>query len=236
MSRSAAVLAETFARSAIRQPVFAVLLVVPPVMGLFLRLALSLLDRRLPGFDSNVLLPLLLAVTAGFPPYLYGLLASLMLLDERDRDLVPALRVTPISLDGLLLAKIVPASVLTFAAVPVTLNLSGRIGVLPVWTPIAGGLLAAVLAALYTLVIIRFSATKVQALTAGKILGTALIAPTALVFLPRPWSTAFLLVPGNWIASSFLRPSGLLYAAIGLVYITGLTLLFWKTGRKRYFS
>ena len=205
-------------------------------MGLFLRLVLVSLDRFLPGFDYRPWIPLLLAVTAGFPPYLYGLLSALILLDEKDRDILPALRVTPLSNASILMTRIFPAAVPAAAAVPACLYLSGQSQSLAFRSPAAAGILGALLSIFNSLVVIRLSSTKVQALTVGKLLGTVLLLPAAFVLLSPPWNYLTLILPGTWLAPLLLSSQGVLWGAAGLIYTLVLTAFAWRSTLRSYFS
>ena len=230
-------LTSAFGRSALRQPVFTALLLLPPLLGLMIRPMPVLLTRYFPLFDFHRWVPLFLAVAAGFPAYLFGLLASLMLLDERDRDLLPALRVTPITDRGLLAAKVFPALILALAGTPTALALSGQLSRLSPVAVIAAALIAVPSAAFYTLAAAALARNKVQGITIGKIMGTVLPAPVLLALLPAPWGCIALVFPSAWIGGMFMDPSHQgLWAMGGLAYSSILALLAWRPAMKRYFA
>jgi hypothetical protein len=226
-----------FSRSTLRQPVFIALLLVSPLLGLVIRPMPGLLGRYLPNFDFEVQVPLILAVVAGFPAYLFGLLGALMLLDERDRDLLPAFQVTPISDRGLLSAKVVPAMMLAFAGTPCALLLSGQVHSLTPGAVIIAAFIAAPSAAFYALLAASLAGNKVQGITIGKIMGTALPAPVLLVLIPGSWRYAALIFPPSWAAGVFMNVD-LRWPWIigGLVYVSVLAVLAWNLARKRYFK
>ncbi len=229
----------TFGRSALRQPVFAALLLAAPLLGLLIRPMPGLLERFVPGFDFYQWVPLFLAVTAGFPAYLFGFLASLMLLDERDSDLLPAMRVTPLSDGGLLAAKVLPAMILALVGTPIALSLSGQLSRISPGAVIAAALIAAPSAAFYALIAAALARNKVQGITIGKILGTVLPAPVLLVLLPPPWRFIALVFPSAWMGGVIGNHSlqlQWLWAAGGLLYASALALLAWRAAMKRYFE
>ena len=232
-----ATLSSAFGRSALRQPVFTALLLVPPLLGLMIRPMPGLLTRYFPGFNFYEWVPLFLAVAAGFPAYLFGLLASLMLLDERDRDLLPALRVTPVTDSGLLAAKLCPVLILTLTGTPITLALSGQLSRLSPGAVIAAALIAVPSAAFYALIATALARSKVQGITIGKIMGTVLPAPVLLALLPAPWRFPALIFPSAWIGAVFMDTSHQgLWAMGGLIYVSVLALLAWRAAIKRYFD
>lgn len=233
---AATALADSFGRSALRQPVFAILLFMPPLMGLFVRLLLVLLRRFLPAFDPVPWIPLFLGVSAGFPPYMYGLLAALMLLDERDRELLPAFRVTPLSDRVFMAAKVVPAMLLSMVGVPLCLYLSGQANLLPVWSPVAMGLIAAPMTAFYVLLVTGLATSKVQALTLGKILGTVLIAPVGLALFNSPWRLLLLIFPSSWMGAVLLGDSGYIWAIGAFVYALFLATVTSRMTLRNYFA
>ena len=144
-------LTSAFGRSALRQPESTALLLLPSLLGLMIRPIPILLARYFPLFDSSRWIPLFLSVAACFPAYLFGLPTSLMLLDERDRNLLPALMVTPVTDRGLLAAKVFPALILALTGTPIALALSGQLFRISPGAVIAAALIAVPSAAFYTL-------------------------------------------------------------------------------------
>lgn len=226
-----------FWRSALRQPVFAALLLIPPLLGLVIRPMPALTARYLPTFEVQLWMPLILAVVAGFPAYLFGLLAALMLLDERDRGLLPALRITPMRDIDLLLAKIIPAFLLATAGTPAALLLSGQASVITPMGIITAALIAGPSAVFYAITASALAGTKVQGITIGKLMGTVLPAPVLLALLPVPWRWGALVFPSSWMGAVILdTPNQWVWASLGLIYTSALALVVWKAGMKRYFS
>lgn len=233
---SVRLLGAAFWRNALRQPIFAALLLISPMLGLIIRPMPALAARYLPAFDIQRWIPLFLAVVAGFPAYLFGLLAALMLLDERDRDLLPALQVSPVSDRGLFLAKIVPAFLLSTAGTPIALLLTGQSGAITPTGIIAATLIAGPSVVFYTVTASALAGTKVQGITIGKLMGTVLPAPVLLALLPGPWRWAALIFPSSWMGGVFLDPiNQWFWAAGGLIYSSALVLMVWKFGMRRYF-
>lgn len=230
-------LGAAFWRNALRQPIFAALLLIPPMLGLVIRPMPALAARYLPSFDIQQWMPLILSIVAGFPAYLFGFLAALMLLDERDRDLLPALRITPITDRGLLLAKIVPAFLLASAGTPTALLLSGQAGIITPAGIVAATLIAGPSAVFYTLTASALAGTKVQGISIGKIMGTVLPAPVLLALLPGPWRWGALVFPSSWVGAVFMDSGNQwLWALSGLLYSATLVLIVWRFGTRRYFS
>ena len=230
-------LAGSFSRSALRQPIFAILLFVPPLIGLGIRPLPGLLEHYLPKFDFSEWIPLFLAVTAGFPAYLYGFLASLILLDERDQDLLPAIRVTPLTDRGLIAAKLLPAMILALTGTPITLALSGQIFQISLSTAIAAAIIAVPSTAFYALIGTALARNKVQGISIGKVMGMTLLAPVLPVILPAPWSFLALLFPPAWIGRVLREPAHQgLWAVGGLLYTSVLAMLTWRWAMKRYFT
>jgi len=237
MKRTSLVLAESFGRSALRQPVFTALLLLPAAMGLLLRPLPAGLALAAPDFDPTPWMPLFLGIVAGFPPYLFGLLAGLMLLDGRDRHLLPALRATPISDRGLLAAKSAPAALMAMIGTPITLILSGKITDIPFGAVIASGLIAGPSTVFTALIVTSLARNKVQGMTVSKILGTLLAAPAAFLLAAEPWRYSFLVFPPAWIGAAFNHPEDwLLWSAGGFVYTGTLALLVGKAAMRRYFA
>ena len=242
MKRAAIALADAFGRNALRRPVYAALLVVPPLMGLLIRPMPLLLGRLFPAFDFAAWMPLFLAVAAGFPPYLFGLLAALQLLDERDCGLLPAFRVSPMSKNALLAAKAVPAAALAAFGTAAALLLTGQAASVPPFCIAAAGIIAAPSAVFYALVVTGLARTKLQGLTAGKVLGTVLPAPVIWSLAPSPWRWFALPFPSTWagaamtVSGASAAGTAVFRSAVGMVYVSVLATLAWILSRRRYFS
>lgn len=230
-------LADAFGRSTLRQPVYILLLIAPFLMGLLIRLLPVLFTRFFPAFDYKAWMPLILAVTAGFPPYLYGLLASLQLLDERDRGLLPAFRVSPMSEGTLLAAKAVPAALMAALGTVPALLLSGQADSVSSLAILAAGFIAAPSAIFYTFIATSLSRSKVQGLTAGKILGIPLLAPVLWVLTPNPWRWAATIFPSAWAGAAMTGPgTAATWFLGGFVYVSLLAVLSGLLARRNYFT
>jgi len=226
-----------FGRTVLRQPVFAVLLLIPPLTGLMIRPLSGILGYYLPDFDFSEWVPLFLALTAGFPAYLFGFLSSLILLDERDRGLLPALRVTPLSDRGLLAAKLIPAMMLSLFGTPAALALSGQAYRISPAALAAAAIIAVPTTAFYALAGTSLARNKVQGISIGKVMGLLLIGPVLLAMLPAPWRFFSLIFPSAWLGWLIEDPVNQIYrAAGGFLYVTALSMIKWRGAMKRYFE
>jgi fluoroquinolone transport system permease protein len=162
---------------------------------------------------------------------LTGTVIGFLLLDQRDDQTQPALLVTPMSLGDYLVYRL---SVPTLLAIPLAMAAYGIAGLVPLslGQVIAAALTAAPLAVLYALFIGSLAANKVQGLALVKGVGILFVPAVFAWFVPWPWQELAGVVPHYWPLKVFWEfaagraLSGWLHAAVGIVYLGGLVMLF----------
>jgi fluoroquinolone transport system permease protein len=211
-----------------------ILLPVPLFLALLLRFgfpALSVFVSEwiyLNNYNSLILMFLII-----MGPLLTGMATGLMIVDENDENIVPAISVTPLGRSRYLIYRLLSPFVWSFVIllpVPVLSGLSGINYFL--YVPV---ILTASLGAPLEAIIIAVSAgNKIEAMAVGKVTGILFIAPFISWFAPLPWKFIGSFLPGFWTAESYfsiVKDSGPwpLYIAVGLmVNIAYITILLRK--------
>ena len=224
-------------KSVRRDPLLLYWLVIPPLMVLRVRLILPWATGYLSnnfGFDLVPYYPMLLSFFFVLQiPLLFGVMAGLLVLDERDDDTLTALRVTPISMAGYTLYRGGATTLLSFAYVLIALPLTGLLppSLLPATALVA--LLSGLMAPLFALILSTFAANKVEGLALMKGLSVFMLGPLAAYFIDSDWQLLLGVLPTYWPAKAFwvAGEGGNLwpYVLVGMVY--HLLLLAWLLRR-----
>ena len=184
-----------------RDPLLKWITILPLLMALLSRSLLPMILQQASTLMDFDLLPYyrpLMAYTLLIlTPMLTGMVIGFLLLDQRDDHTLSALQVTPLTLNGYLVYRLVTPSlasvVVTFIILPVSglapLSLPDLAGV-----ALSGGLLSC----LYALFIAAFASNKVQGFAITKISGSILLPPVVAFFIPAGWRVIFGIIPTYW--------------------------------------
>ncbi len=190
-----------------RDPLLAQLLAAPIALVLLLRLldgGLGAWIIRTTGVTLTPYRPLLTSfLLLLLVPFLSGLLAGLVLLDERDEGVLQALRVTPLSLRGYALARVGATAAISLLTLAITVPLSGSLpaaGLLRT-TPIL--VVAALFAPVPALLLATYATNKVEGLAVMKATSVLFFTPLLGWFSDGPWALLFGVIPGYWPARAF---------------------------------
>lgn len=224
-------------KSVRRDPLLLYWLVIPPLMVLLVRLILPWATGYLSNnfdFDLVPYYPMLLSFFFVLQiPLLFGVMAGLLVLDERDDDTLTALRVTPLSMAGYALYRCGATTLLSFAYVLIALPLTGLLppSLLPATAMVA--LLSGLMAPLFALILSTFAANKVEGLALMKGLSVFMLGPLAAYFIDSDWQLLLGVLPTYWPAKAFwvAGEGGNFwpYVLVGMVY--HLLLLAWLLRR-----
>lgn len=224
-----------------RDPLLVQLLVAPTALVVLLQLTdggLGTWIARSTGVQVADYRPLLTSfLLLLLVPFLCGLLAGLVLLDERDEGVLPALRVTPLSLRGYALARAGASVVLSLATLLVAVPLSGSLpsGGLARTFPVL--ILAALFAPLPALLLAAVASNKVEGLAAMKATSLLFFTPLLAWFTDSRWALLLGAVPGYWPARAFWALSAGARAwplvLAGLAYHAVLLGALWRLWERR---
>ncbi|MDA3940212.1 MAG: hypothetical protein PF693_13055 [Spirochaetia bacterium] len=219
-----------------RDFILMVLLPVPIFLALLLKFGLpQLIPLVSEWVNLNSFTPLILIFLIIMGPLLTGMVSGLMLVDEGDENVVPAIAVTPLGRKGYIMYRLTSPFVWTFLILLPVPYLSGlaEINYL-IYIPII--LIASLGAPFEALFIAVLAKNKIEAMAMGKISGILFIAPFISWFAPAPWKFLGGIFPGFWVAESYftvLQGGGILFPA----YITAgifINSLFFYLLLKRY--
>jgi fluoroquinolone transport system permease protein len=193
-----------------RDPLLTTLLSVPWLMVVGVRLVVPAVTAWLAtevAVDLTTWYPLIASLFFVLQlPLVFGALAGLLVLDERDDGTLTALRVTPVTPASLLAYRGAAVAGLSAVFVAVCLPLSGLAPPpLPALLPVA--LLASLGAPLTGLLLVAFAANKVEGLALVKGLGVLMVGPAAAFFTESPWQLLAGVLPTYWAAKAYWQAS-----------------------------
>jgi ABC-type multidrug transport system permease subunit len=224
-----------FTRRAAKEPLAVALFLLPFLIGFFVRIAVAMISVRFPTFETVSLYPVILSMATAMVPYFNGLLAGLLLLEERDQEILPALRVTPVSDRGILAMKVLPAAILAAFGTPVALLMTGIYTGSSVRV-VGLGLLAFFQTIVGTATLLLFARTKVQGMTVGKVMGFGLLAPLVWFLVPSMGRYAALILPAAWFAAGISASQSGILILLGIIYHVFLIGLLEAPARRRYLA
>lgn len=184
-----------------RDWVLLITLAAPLFLLLFVRFGIPPLDAFLQNAFDFSLQPYrdrMMGILILVPGQTIGMMAGLLLLDDRDEGILEYISVTPVSKAGYLVCRMSLAVTLCFALTMLFAALSG-------WADgPALGLVPAVAAAslevpLYALFLAAFSGNKVEGLALSKLAGLSFLGPLAAWCLPGEWKWTGAAVPAFWV-------------------------------------
>lgn len=131
-------------------------------------------------------------------PMLTGMLTGLLMLDERDENMIAYYAVTPLTNKGYLLYRLtLPFLLCTVLSIAyLTLSNLSEDGVVSLFVI----LLLALEAPLFSLILAAFSANKVEGLALSKIGGLFIAGPVVATFVPGAWQVLGVWLPTYWPA------------------------------------
>ncbi len=192
-------------------------------------------EAFLENLDLSEHYPAILVFFILANPYIYGSLAAFTLLDEREENVLQAIRVTPLKLSNYLGAKVLFFVVVSIAT-----------GVLITWyiNLVTIGLgesvlinsLMALSAPLSMLMINSFARNRVEGFALVKGTGFMILLPALAFYVPERYSLLAGVIPGYWPAMAINKLSnpsfGLMpywgYLLVGLLYILLLIVILYQ--------
>ncbi len=179
------------------------------------------------GFDFAPYYPLLLSTFVVLAPTLSGFIAAFLLLDERDENMLTAILITPMPLNGYLLYRVMVPVTLGFLMTPLCYPL---IGLVPLrFIDLLGvAALASFMGPVTTLAVAAFAADKVGGFAMLKMLNGVNMFPMLAFFLPLPFRWAAGVVPSYWPLQAFwLAAEGQPYVGYLIVGLVVNLLFVW---------
>jgi len=184
-------------------------------------------DTFIGQFDMALHYPAILAFFILANPYIYGALAALMLLDEREENVIQAIRVTPFTLGRYMVTKVVFFVIVSVVSGMVITEIVGLVELTLVESFIINGLLS--LAAPFNMILINsFAKNRVEGFAVIKGTGIMIMLPLVAFYIPESYNLIAGVVPGYWPAMAIrsIAESGFGimpywgYSLVGFAYIT----------------
>ncbi|MFS0868821.1 hypothetical protein AB3N00_02635 [Paenibacillus xylanilyticus] len=171
-------------------------------------------------------------------PMLLGMMTGLLMLDERDENLISYFAVTPLMKRGYLSYRLTLPSILSAVLTVMFILCSGlaefRVGILLML------LLLAIEAPWFALLVAAFSANKVEGLALYKIGALLFIAgPIVIFFVPDPWQWVGIWIPTYWPAMVFITGisgasfAALTYFSVGFIFHIAILMMMIRVFVKR---
>lgn len=217
-----------------RDSLLAFFLVYPLIFAAAARWLVPLIETR-----SIPLTPyyyIMLGALALFTPLIFGAVAAFSILEDRDDNILLAIKVAPLSLGFFLGLKLLLVFLLSFLSSVFIIYFSDLAHV-PLATVISVSLVGAGSAPLTALLINTLASNKVEGFAAVKGLGIMIILPVIALFFFDKKEFLFSFVPGFWPAKAMatailpghtFQMSYSAYLLIGLVYVALLNIVTYR--------
>ncbi|MCK9580901.1 MAG: hypothetical protein M0Q92_10705 [Methanoregula sp.] len=169
---------------------------------------------------------------------IFGFVYAFLMIDERDENILNALRVVPVSAPVFLASRLLFASVFTFLNSILSFVILGLVKI-PFPAIFLISLTFALLAPIIALVIVTFSGNKVDAIAMFKGVDLFVQLPLVSLFISGSWKFVFGIIPHFWtiyVFEELLLTGSLDFAALCLgmvlqvVLLAGLIRRFSNTG------
>lgn len=185
----------------------------PVVMGVIGYFLIPYLETQL-GSESIVgeIVTLVLITMTG---YIFGVITAFTLLDDKDDQVLLALRITPYNVRKYIVAKLVISYLFGVTGTILIVIGTGMLGDIPNWHLVMIALVSALQGPIVALIVNAFATNKVEGFVMMKMTGLLLMIPIATFFM-TDWTELFLgIIPGFWPArliSMELLPLDFLFA------------------------
>ncbi len=225
-----------------RDSILILLVVYPFLLSIMGKYIVPLIQKATltDNFDLSTHYHVILVLFVIMTPFLYGDIAGLMLIDEREDNTLSAISVTPVKMPTYIFAK---SSIFIFASI--------FTGVFITWfmdlyyIPITHSTIINIVASLgvpFNMLLINlFASNKVEGFTVMKITNIMLIVPMIGFYLPEPLRFIFGIVPAYWPSAALAYyhtsfTSNIIFFGhiyIGLIYITAITFIVYKLFKRK---
>ncbi len=198
-----------------------VILMIPLIIFSFLRWGVPLVRGVcLQWFDLSDYYMLIYALFFLMIPYMSGILAGFLFLDERDQHILEVIAVTPLQRRGHLWHR---SLLMMGVAVVFCVGLFPWVGLVQIdWTrQVLVSLAVSLEVPLFALLLLALAGNKVEGLALSKFLGLVSFAPIVAYFLPGAWKFTMAWSPPFWMVQAYMADSAVSFwvlLGVGLVY------------------
>jgi len=184
-------------RKVLAEPFFWLILLAPLLLAWGLHYLLPSLAERFQNFDLTDYYPIIVALLILTPPLYFGVVLGLLLLEEKDENVLLAVAVTPITLRNYLFARV---AVYTLVSLPLIFVVHELIGVIEIdRTQLA---LIAIVTSLNTpllvMLLAAFCKNQLEGFVIGKGMSPLHLLPLAMFFVPDYWHVLCGILPTYW--------------------------------------
>jgi fluoroquinolone transport system permease protein len=178
----------------------------PLIIAVIARIGLPLLSDILIdklNFDLTEYYTLILSFVIVLIPFILGISSGLLLLDEKDENILTYITVTPMSREGYIFYKIISPMIVSavstlFAVIFIGIKEIDILKVIPVI------IICSMEAPIIALVMVKFASNKIQGLVISKGIGFILLIPIAAYFIKIKWSLILGVFPTYWTGNAFV--------------------------------
>lgn len=173
-------------------------------------------------------------------PYIYGALAAFSLLDEREENILNAIRVTPVKLETYLMSKVFFIILISIVSGMLITSFM-RLVEISLWESFIINTLMSFLAPFNMMLINTFAKNRVEGFALVKGTGFMILLPIVAIYIPSPLNLIFGVIPGYWPAmainsltssESSLVPYWV-YASFGFIYLLLTTRILYDRFSKK---
>lgn len=213
-----------------RDPILALLFMVPFIMLAFVRYAIPYFTILLPDMVnfSEIAIAFFCVMNANFP----GFIVSFILLDEKDLQLFPVLKVQPVSLRGFLIVRMAFIIVWGFMGSVLILKFNG-LHDYSIFNAVQIAILSALSVPVLTLIISLTAKNKVEGITLLKVMNITLVIPMVLFFIESDWDYVLSIFPAFWAYKLVHSSQHLTLFLIGFIYLLVLNILVFNFFNKK---
>lgn len=136
-------------------------------------------------------------------PLLFGVMSGFLLLDERDDDTLSVIRITPASVNGLLIYRMVTGFLLSTLYIFLCAPLTGLVPLDGILRAFPSVFLASMFTPVVMLALVAFARNKLEGFAVLKGVGIVVVGSVAAYFVENTWQILFGLIPTYWAVSGF---------------------------------
>ncbi len=218
-------------KSTRRDPTLLMMLFSPVLIILLLRYGLPALTPFIPALpEYHLAVTVFMGLLGAILP---GIVVAFLLLDEKEAGLFTAIRVTPVSISGMLASRMMSLIVLSFISSVAILSMAGLYTFS--WIRMLQlALLSGGNVPVFIMLIAFFAHNKIEGMAMLKVTMLVVMIPVLMLFINDKWIYLFSFFPSFWVFA-FARaelPSNLIFL-LGFLYLVLLnTGVFYFAGKK----
>lgn len=228
-------------RSVRRDSMLIGIVISPWLIVLFLRLVMPLFNNWSDnqfGINLKEYYPLITSIFIFLNiPLMFGVMSGFLLLDERDDDTLTAIRVTPASVSGLFLYRILTGYILSVIYILLCTPLTGLVSFDKVIQVIPAALLAGTFTPVVMLTLAAFARNKLEGFAVLKGVGFLVVGSAMAYFVSSKWQMLFGVIPTYWSSKAFWlalnNQDSKIYLLIGVLYNLLLIVLLFRRFRSK---